>query len=353
MVFAFVHLQKELELAVWKCGSGFAFAAMVLTLLRRRLVMGAPEKKGFSENKEVRELSLGEKIRLLELGKETGQGLKIDKLPDIIEEARKIILPLVPWLGKPLKDFSRTEDVPKRMQKRQVILLLETDSFRIWIERSGKWILYADQLWVCETDSKDLAVAILKKEKYFADIFIREGENLIKKIPFIESAVLYHAVFSCILTRFTRAISELLMLREQRLQNMKKVLDFFRDFSHSLDPLIGGGKKVGFREFCLVEDTGRSIRFHHHGYLSEKAIEPFLSIAKMHKNEYKIRSSDPQFSNLEGFFDQIRNFLSDIESASSRNRETARDLFGWNSGRLPFSEEELEVLKKTVDSITS
>lgn len=169
--------------------------------------MGTPKKKDVRE-KVLESPTLAEKIRLLEIGKEIGQGLNLEKLPDVLEEVREILLPLVPWLGKPL--FSEGQfmncPLPKIFQKKRAMLLLWAGFIKIWLERSGRWFLQLsdgqDTVYK-EANSQELAETMLRKSGDFLKAFLRNAGFLEKeKTVFLKDIALYHALFLCILFQF-------------------------------------------------------------------------------------------------------------------------------------------------------
>ncbi|MDD5590015.1 MAG: hypothetical protein PHQ47_02480 [Candidatus Portnoybacteria bacterium] len=319
--------------------------------------MGAPNKR-FPERKELKRLNLAEKLRLFIFGKETANGLNIGRFSDVLEEVKKIILPLVFWLDKPFKEFIHADEPPQSLQNKRAMFLYDGFFLKVWLERSGKWILR-----IRKDNSKDKFQ--IADSSQFAEILCKNAEELLKRslaykngskdeIPFFIEIILYHSLFSYLLSQFAKEISKSLEEREEKLAIMRQRKNFLDEFIVCLDPLANGEKEIVLKEFAIQENlSGGRIHWHHQGYLCLGAVERLLKVGKSrHPGDgYEIKTTTLCPDSLKNFLDWILNKASDIKEARRRDCVSPETLWGYNTGRLPFTEEELEILSAAVEQI--
>ncbi|MBL7084208.1 MAG: hypothetical protein ISS41_11365 [Candidatus Aminicenantes bacterium] len=323
--------------------------------------MGTPKKK-YESQKELIPPAIAKKIRLLEAGKKMGQELKIDMLPNVFEEVRSVILPLVPWLDKPIFPEASFVDcpVPKAFKRKRGVRLFESSIIDIWLERSGKWFLrfcgsHRSEATFQEVDSHRLAEIMLQKlddflERSSGDAGIMEGA------PFTKDIVLYNMMFMRFVSQCFESVKTLVKAREERLRIMGEWLNLLYEFSQSLDPLIGQGREVLIKGYSIFEDHARGTGRCTDDYLCSEALESFWEVLKNRNSvrsgskyresiaEYRIESLGDFLRRLNWIFDEVKKTGEDAD---------ANSLFGHNTGRLPFTEKEMVVLRELVNAIKS
>lgn len=323
--------------------------------------MGTPKRKVVVLERVFESPKLGEKIRLLEIGKETGKALNLEKLADILEEAKKILLPLVEWLDKPL--FPEAEIIerpfPKIFQKKRGVHLFGSGFMDIWLERSGTWFLRfrgSDERKVYqEADSRQLAEIIIQRHDDFLKDSLRRADFL-DEIPCLKNIALYNAMFVHVLSQFFKSVEGLIKKREEKLRVMRERLELLSDFGKSLDPLISQGKRAALKDYEIWEETERGVYNRVGSYFSSEALKPFWEVIKKRGGEhsgYKEHTGEYSFESLFGLLQQMGWIVENIEKAKSIGKTDANSLWGYNFGRLPFTEEELAILKEFASSITT
>ena len=156
--------------------------------------MGAPKKKMF--NQEVKAPTIGEKIRLLEIGKQAGLSLSFERLPELIEtaleEARLLLLPMVQWFDRPLP----LDNPPsRRFERMRVMRLYSEGVVSIWLERSGSWIVrfHGKEEGYFIVDSSILSGILLGNFGEFLPMR-RVTEAMLEELPLLKDIVLYSSL---------------------------------------------------------------------------------------------------------------------------------------------------------------
>lgn len=322
--------------------------------------MGSPKKEK-TRQQELKPPTVAEKIRLLEIGKETGRSQDFERLPGILEGVKEILLSLVPWLDKPL--FSDNEYlgcfVPERFRRKRGMRFFGSSFMTIWLERSGRWFLWlhtaAEGRFFQEADSRQLAEIMLQKSDDFLKEFFRD-ENLLVELAFLKEIALYYAIFLGVLPQFFKTAMALVEEREKRFRIMRERLNLLDDFMQSLDPLISQGKTVAIKEYSIWRDheRGTSSRYTG-GYLCLEALEPFWEVIKKRPKPTGYRQHVDEYcpGSLKDFFWRVCYFFEEIARARSRGHADANSLIGFNSGRLPFTKKELMIIEEVADSIAT
>lgn len=323
--------------------------------------MGTPRKK-YKAQKVLVSPAIAEKIRLLNAGRETGQKLGDEALPDVLERIKDILLPLIPWLDKSIFPEAAFVDhpAPKALERRRGVRLFESGIIDIWLERSGKWFLrfrgsYRPETPYQEADSQQLAEIMLQKSDNFLKWSSR-NIGILEEIPFLKNVTLYNVIFLQFVSQCFKAIKSLIEEREKRLHIMKEWLGLLYEFNQSLDPLIGCGKEVSMKGYSIFKDHSRGTSRSTADYFCPEVLKPFWKVSK----EREGRSADSEYKEFvsEFSFGSIGDLLQRLGWAFDEIKKTDKDadakhLFGRTSGRLPFSEEEIAVLRKLIDSITA
>lgn len=320
--------------------------------------MGTPEKQ---RNQVVLEPpTIAEKIRMLETGKSMKTELGIKNLSTVIETAKEIILPLVRELDKPIFPTERDrKDVPEEFWDKRGLCLLSSTVMEIWLQRSGKWLLYSRNGLLSgeideEGDSEFLAKNMFHKMNDFLGRY--RCQRILKELSFFEGTVIYNVILLKTFEQFFKNVKDLIEGREERLQIMRSRLNLLDDFTQSLDPVASSLEKTEIEIFEIWKETTRGARNEIKPYLNQKAIDPFWKhIEEKYSEElptYKQHVFKITPKTLDDFLDRIGFFCDDITTAKSYGRTNVEEIFRFSSGRLPFTEDELVVLKELTESLT-
>ena len=322
--------------------------------------MGTPKKKEVWQG-EVASPTLGEKIRLFEISKMVGQILNLRYLPELLEETKTLLLPMVQWLDKPLKTIGADPEIgpyaPKGLNKTRVIKLYRSDgtNTRIWLERSGEWLVWLswpqDNPNYHRVNSGQLAQILLQEaERYPGKSRVR---NLVEQIPFVREIALYSAVRR-ILSQFFDKVNEVLEERRKRFNAMEDRLNLLHDFIQSLDPLISRGKTVKMKYYWILRHHDRGGRRETDDYLCQESLKPFWEHIKAHDSSgFEEVASEYHFDSLEAFLDRTAYIVEGVQKERERRKEPGEKAVGLWTGRLPLSESELGAIKEAVESIAA
>lgn len=323
--------------------------------------MGTPKKR------EVRQLespTIAEKIRLLEIGKETGKKLNLKMLPNVLEEVRIIILPLVSQLDKPLFTAQSGDHgcpPPRIFQNMRAMKLFDSSFIDIWLERSGRWFVWVRNIegginyQYLKADSKGLAEIILQKSNDFIEKSLRY-RDLLNEVDILKEIVLFNTLVIWLPSQFIEYVNILIEEREAKIRIMKKRTDLAEDFIKSLDPLISQDKEISLKAFSISSHHGSHMSRATGDYFCPEALSVFWEyIIKSHpwSSEYKRDDGKLHLDSLEKFIQRMIFIFEEIKRAKSAGRTDAKSIFSYNSGRLPLSEAELKVIKEAVESITT
>jgi hypothetical protein len=202
-------------------------------------------------------------------------------------------------------------------------------------------------------NSQQLAEIMLQKSDDFLKRSLRNA-SILEEIPFLKAIALYNTMFSWFFSQFFEATKALIEEREKRLRIMGEWLNLLHEFSQSLDPLISQGKEILIRGYSIFRDHERGTSRCTEDYFCSEALEPFWEMLKNRHSvcseykefvtEYSSKSLEDLLQRLGWIFDEIKGAGKDAD---------ANSLFGRSTGRLPLTEEEIAVLKKLVNSITT
>lgn len=322
--------------------------------------MGTPKRKFVEFEKVFESPKLGEKIRLLEIGKKTGKSLNFGKFSYVLEDAKKILFPLVEWLNKPLSSEAMfaNNPLPKVYQNRRGVHLFGSFFIDIWLLRSGMWFVRIrdyDKRWILrEMDCFQLATIIIDRREDFLKDSLR-GKDFLDEFPFLKEIAVYNAMFVHVLSCFFKSVEELVIKREEKLRVMREWLELLGDFGKSLDPLISQGKREALKHYEIWEETERGVYSRTQTYFSHGALKPFWEIIEKRMQDGSGYKESIGTYSAESLFDILQRIgwaVGDIEKAESMGKTDAESLWGYNTGRLPFTEEEMAVLEEFAKSIT-
>lgn len=205
-----------------------------------------------------------------------------------------------------------------------------------------------------EVNSQQLAGIMFQKSNDFLERFLRDV-SILGGIPFLKNITLYNVVFPWFLSQCFETVKVLVEAREKRLRIMRERLNLLYEFSQSLDPLVSKGKEVLIKGYSIYKEGERGRGRCTSDYLCSEALEPFWEVSKNRSSrcsgQYRENICEHSIESLEAFLLRIGYIFSEIKEADED--ADANSLFGRSSGRLPFIEEELMVLRKLVDSITT
>lgn len=325
--------------------------------------MGTPKRKTVDFEKVFESPELGEKIRLLGIGKEIGKALNLEKLADVLEETKEILLPLVEGLNKPLLSevVFKNNILPKIFQKKRGVCLFSSSFIDIWLERAGIWFLRVrargcnEGRILQEADSRQLAEIMIQRRDDFLEDSLRSA-GFLDEIPCLKNVAFYNAMFVHVLSRFFKSVQDLIKKREEKLRVMRGWLELLGDFGESLDPLFSQGKRAVLKEYEIWEVTDHGNHNCAWSYFSPGALKPFWEVIEKRERErsgYKEHASEVSFRTLKEFLERMRYLFEKIAGARYVGKTDADSLWGCNYGRLPFTEEEMAVLEKFTSSITT
>ena len=136
---------------------------------------------------------------------------------------------------------------------------------------------------------------------------------------------------------------------------MQEQLALFKDFTTSLDPLRANSKSLSVAAHSIFEHHSRGTTRYTGDYLHESVVTLFydhLRSRNIYLGPYLHECSTYHANSLSDFVQRIGFMVGEIVDARARGRTDAASLTGSGRGRLPFTHEEIEVLKKLADSIT-
>lgn len=319
--------------------------------------MGTPKKKQESR-RELISPAVAEKIRLLMTGKRMSQELKVDMFPNVLEGVKDILLPLVSWLDKLIAPEVAFADcpVPKVLEKRRGVRLFESGVMDIWLTRSGKWFLCfrgSDRPKRAhrEVNSRQLAKIMLRKSDYFLRRSLRNAD-ILEEIPFLKDIAFYNVMLVQFVSQCFESVKTLIKAREERLCIMKEWLNLLHEFGQSLDPLVSHDRTVLAKGYSIFGRTRHGESRCTADYLCPEALGPFWEVLENREPEdrgYREHVTEHDLESLEDLLERIGYIFDEIKK--TKEDATANSIFGFSSGRLPFTEEEVAVLKEIVDSV--
>ena len=319
--------------------------------------MGMPKRK-HEVQKRLMSPAIAEKIRLLNVGKETGQKLGAEALPDVLKGLRDILLPLIPWLDKPIFPEAAFVDchTPKIFERRRGVRLFESNIIDIWLERSGKWFLrfrgsHRPEIPYQETDSQQLAEILLQKSDDFLKWSLSDV-GILESIPFLKNVALYDVMFLRLVSQCFKSVKSLIEEREKRLSVMMEWMNLLGEFNQSLDPLTINREGVSIKSYSIFKDNPGGFRRYTADYFYQEALKPFWEVLKdQSRPESQYREFVTEF-NFDSLGDLLLRFGWTFDEIKKTDKDAdAKYLFGRTSGRLPLTEEEIDALKKLIDSI--
>ncbi|MBU3901326.1 hypothetical protein KKF25_01640, partial [Patescibacteria group bacterium] len=254
--------------------------------------MGTPRKTKFRQEAEAP--TIGEKIRLFEIGKETGLSLSLERLPALLEEVKGLFLPLVQSFDKPLFPGGQAVVMdcppPKAFQKARAMRLYSGKFISLWLERSGSWLVELNELKNDERyqriDSQQLSKIIRQECGYLLTQSLGwKAEGLLAEIPSVIKIALYHLLVSCFLSQIFEKAQEILEERENRLRVAREWISLLGEFVQSLDPLVSQNKRVKMKTYSIFSENEHGASRYSDSYLCPEALKPFWEAIKARKQE--------------------------------------------------------------------
>lgn len=327
--------------------------------------MGSPETKKEGTSDTLSAPSIGDKLGLLNLASRAGQELNAGRIEELLEGLKRIVLPMVRWLDKPLSEQGSLKwvKIPPDWQRKRALLVYDKNRLKLALTRTGEWLAYFHkdkEVGLGRLESLELANLLFDRlddlipELVFLAIEKTWREGLVN-MPFL-SGLLRRVAFIQFMLECRRTIDTLIVQQEERSRLMRARVDLLADFSHAQDPLADGTKKAELPDYAIYEDHERGTSNQASPYLTSEALEPFWKFFRGYwsPNEtkgYRLVSGPLQLKSLKCLVERVGYILEEIEFAKSRDLTDARKLFGYSSGRLPLSEAEIAVLRALVESL--
>lgn len=326
--------------------------------------MGTPKKQSAKHN--LAPLTPAEQLRLLNKGRQLGTDFKDDEqgLQYIFEELKDLLLPFTEWLDKSLTDlpgFYRFKDDVK-LKKKRAISIYDGEGISIALMRSGEWAVRFDSSRpeslslvsgeVHELNSHDLAIAIKNQADPWVDPTMDRYHPMAEvdhsQMEFVPT-LLRHAFVLKIVELAINWVEGAIHDREQRLQVMRQRLGSARNFEVALDPLRMRLNPLQLDQYSIHELHEIGFRNMTAGsYFASAALEPFWKLVDRVVGE-PVREEAVDhlsLSSLDYLLERIA-----YAAHAVYEKATARELFGRTSGRLPFTDEEIAVLREIAKKV--
>ena len=331
--------------------------------------MGTP--KTSSVPQELRRPAIAEKVRLLNFGSAARKKLNLKELPGILQEMKMILFPLVPWLDKPV--FSDggilgNYHPPAAFHKKRAMLIFNGSNYGgfldIMLERSDAWFVrihpsdrHGDSSY-CEADSVELARLIIQRKEALLKLSLgntNAAEHFTDKVDFLEEIALYNGILQMLSGCF-ETVAQSLNEREERIRIMRERLALLNDFAESLDPLLAEARTMSLPEYSIFDHHSRGTSRYTGDYFCEDDLKPFWEhikkVSLSWSGSYRMMCCASNVRSLSEFLRRVAYHVNEVVRAKSEGRTDAASLTGFTgAGRLPFSSNELGILRKLVGSI--
>ena len=324
--------------------------------------MGAP-----LNTSELKSPTVAEALRVLTAGSELAQELNLKKLSRMLEEMRLILQPLVLWLDKPISSVGWVRlgsSMPAHLQKKRIMPLFDGSGYgespSFGLQRSGTWFVAAYEpnykITYHEANSEKLARLIIRNGQAILAKSLQDSAlaaDFPKELNFLKEAALYSGILT-ILSACAESVARLLREREERMRIARERLHLLTGFIQSLDPLSGQDQTVSLPEHSIWSVTSQGSSRDTADYLCPEALVPFWDHLKSRGNAfgYRPESVVVAVKSLPQFIHIVAHLMGEISRIVKEDKADAAALFGKQDGRLPFTSQELEVLKKIFESIT-
>ncbi len=321
--------------------------------------MGTPS----NTSQELKVPTIAEKTQVIDAGRKIGSRMRLKGFCEILENMKTILLPFVQWLDKPVNGIW---DAPIAFFNMRGMLIFEVPNTHlelpsVALERSGEWFIKtrnSDGGWVFHNASSErLAELFLKEEESLIKLSLEGYRDIsryfIEKAGFMRKIAAYNGILFFVSKCF-ETVDQAIKEREIRIRIMKERLALLKDLSGSLDPLLASGRIVEVPRYSIFSHDSHGERRSISDYFSLDAVEPFwkyLDSRPSGRNGYKAFVNSAAFRSVPDLIQRMIWEVKEIWSAESNQKTDASSLFGYSSGRLPFTDEEVQVIKKLVDSI--
>jgi hypothetical protein len=232
------------------------------------------------------------------------------------------------------------------------------------LDRAGYWFVEifgesGGKAGVQRVDSWDLGTLVLKRIEEsipaIPDGVLADPEKASgKELKFLEDVLRYaavvHFVAQCHETMM-RAVEE----QEKRLRIIRERVGLIGQLAGALDPLQSGRRTAKLPHCAMYLEHNLGTSAVAGTYFSRAALQPFWEFVKgrlMPAGErYSESVGASSLDSLETFSFLMRFCFKDIREALERGRQGADSVFGYSSGRLPLTPDEVEALKEFVTSL--
>lgn len=317
--------------------------------------MGTPWRKKTLEE-ELRLLTIGEKMMLLDVGREVQKGLRLEKLAEVLECKRKVLQPIIVQLAQPIvSDTEFAFGFRKELHRKRVVSLFQSSCFDIWLERGGKWLVRHWDPSYCQRKHQ------VVDSYQLAEIILRHGDKTLWEFSsidfagdaeFLKGLALYYMFFLKIPNEFIKNVKKLVQEKEERLKIMFGRLDCLEDLIQSLDPFKNGQRgEITLPHFTIYGEHQRGVSNETSGYLCRNALAPFWEVVEARKEQgkdqtrYREEAGPLSLNSLEYFLQRMSWIFDEVEKSKRIKATEARSLFGQVTGRLPLTDEEWKILK--------
>lgn len=332
--------------------------------------MGSPKdrnrKKRSSTHATLESPNIALRSEMFGLAAKTEVTPSPDRILSILEMMKNILLPMVRFMDKPIIElpaFSKA-DVPVAFHAQRVMLVFDGYSYgsfmSLGLARSGKWFV---DLFAAEArearfqcvDSPDLAILVYRHAKTLSPISTYEAyeewTRADNDFRFLDDIVRYAAIVRFI-SECHKTMRLALKEQEERIRIQRERVELIGQFAGALDPIVSGRNTKQLPRHTIFHKTatGQS-RAAGSSYLALAALEPFWELirtpARSDRDRFRpfLESSSP--SSLQNFSEYLARTLAEIWK-SRENGERPRPAIHFlhrSDGRMPFSPEEIDVLK--------
>ncbi len=303
--------------------------------------------------------SFSEKMRGVLRGLEIGSAFHLGRLEQVLEEMRIILLPLTRHLE---------ETLPIRTDRKRAMRIFGKGFGHVMslaLDRAGIWHFHAHAVGQTEfvrVTSEELARDLIIDMPRLLRMSLT-GFGSLDMIDFMNDTpdmrdlknVAYHHAVLWFVEECGKSVDKTLSDKEQEIALMRERLRFLTDYATSLDPLILTEKEVKIPHHAIV-DEGLSSNRKTPDYLCSSALQVYWDRFRSRNTEtakkYCEAASLRPIDSMGRFFFILGQHVQQI-AESRRRGETTLEAFTRESARLPFSSEELDVVRHIAREIAS
>jgi len=305
----------------------------------------------------LRPLEIAEKLDLLHFAQQRGS-LSINHLGPTLDRVRDMLQSMVRYVDKPLKDLRAFCEIPPSLEKKRGMIVFNdfghATFMSVALNRQGEWvvqpfkpalgkILIVDSYKLATMLTAQFDALIERAWHYQAFGKWKEVSGNLKSLQYL---LRYAAAVGFVKTCY-ETVEQSLREQEERMSIMRTRLDFGKDFSAALDPLLAKRETLRFPGYAIWSDSAPGKSSRDTGtYFSREALAPFFELTGERPKEYHEKEEPRTMRSLE----ELTGFVGNIFSETS-DMESARSIFGRTRGRLPLTLGEIEVLEQCASAV--